>query len=532
MTHRYKALPLIFIALAAPALQADVTLNRLFSNGMVIQRDTEAPVWGWADPGEAVSVNASWGEKAQTIAAKDGTWSIKLKTPEAGGPHTIQIEGNNTIDIKDVLSGEVWFCSGQSNMDFPMKSISNSAKEPKYQSVSDYVSKEIQTANDPLLRHIEVPNTPSPTEAKTNFEGQWNSVSPEHTGTMTATGYFFARELRKQLNVPVGLVECAWGGTRVQPWISEEAYRSRPDLRAYYEKEMATFKKLASTWDLKLVDERHKKAMATRKKNGKKGRAPRKPVDPALNRQLPATLHKGMVSAVQPYAIKGAIWYQGESNAGYMLEDYEDHFSTMITSWRKEWNQGDFPFYWVQLANFRKSNADPLETDGWSSICDQQRRCLALPNTGMAVINDIGEVRDIHPRNKPDVGKRLAAWALAKDYGIDLPAHSGPLYKSHTIKGDTVTIRFDEVGSGLMVGHKELMNATVEVDEPLKRFQIAGADRVWKWANATIVSKDSITVSHPEVSNPVVVRYAWSSNPEGSNLYNKEGFPTSIFTTE
>jgi len=243
-------------------------------------------------------------------------------------------------------------------------------------------------------------------------------------------------------------------------------------------------------------------------------------------------LYNGMLSAVVPYAIKGAIWYQGESNAGYMTEHYEDYFSAMIRSWRKEWGRGDFPFYWAQLANFRDPNADPLEEDGWASICDQQRRTLKLPNTGMAVLIDIGEAKDIHPRNKPDVGKRLALWALAKDYGIDVPAYSGPLYKISEVKGSKILLRFSQVGSGLMVGSKNLMDDAVEIDEPLKRFQICGKNRAWQWADAMIVSKDTIEVSHPEIAEPVVVRYAWSSNPEGANLYNKEGLPASLFTTE
>lgn len=239
-----------------------------------------------------------------------------------------------------------------------------------------------------------------------------------------------------------------------------------------------------------------------------------------------------MLSAVQPYAIQGAIWYQGESHANYMTEQYQDYFSTLIRSWRTEWNQGDFPFYWVQLANFREANAEPLEENGWASICDHQRRCLQLPNTGMAIINDIGEANDIHPRNKIDVGKCLARLALVNDYGRKLPAASGPLYRSHQISGNSVRIQFSEVGTGLMVDQKGLLEDTVEVREPLKRFQIAGEDRQWQWAEAKIVSKDCVEVSTPGIAHPTVVRYAWSSSPEGANLYNKEGLPASLFTTE
>ena len=518
--------------LFATSAFSEVRLGALFSDGMVIQRETLAPVWGWAEPGEKVDVSATWGAKVSTTTDKEGRWKVLLKTPKAGGPFEMTVKGNNTIMIHDVLSGEVWLCTGQSNMDFPWKNIAGHARDPKYQPVSDYVRHEMETANDPLLRHIEVPNRASPYEKKFDFDGRWVSVSPETNPNITATGYFFARELRKVLNVPVGLVECAWGGTRIQPWISKETYLADPEMAAHYKRDMADLEKRSKAWNPQKAKETHEAALAKWERNGKTGRRPRMQTDPVKDKQWSATLHNGMLSAVVPYAIKGAIWYQGESNAGYMTEYYEAYFTTMIKSWRTEWNQGDFPFYWAQLANFREPNTDPLEEDGWASICDQQRRTLKLPNTGMAVLNDIGEAKDIHPRNKPDVGKRLALWALANDYGVKVPAFSGPLYKSSEVRDGKFLIRFDHVGSGLMVGHKNLMEDTVAVDEPLKRFQICGKDRVWKWADARIVSNDTIEVSHPDIPEPTVVRYAWSSNPEGANLYNKEGLPASIFTTE
>jgi sialate O-acetylesterase len=530
MNKRWIVACIVFAAVSVSL--ADVKLPSLFTDGMVIQRETVAQMWGWAEPGEKVGVSTSWGAKAVTTAGKDGTWQVLLKTPKAGGPFEITVRGNNSVSINDVLSGEVWLCTGQSNMDFPIKNIAGNARDPKFQPVADYVRLEMETARDPLLRHIEVPSTPSPYEKKYDFDGQWVSVSPETNPNITATGYFFARELRKQLDVPVGLVECSWGGTRVQPWISKDTYLADPDMAEHYKRDMADLEKRSKAWNPASASEKHKAALAKWETEGKKGRRPRMQLDPAKDKQWSATLHNGMVSAVVPYAIKGAIWYQGESNAGYMTEFYKDYFTTMISSWRKEWGRGDFPFYWAQLAAYRAPNAEPLDEDGWASICDQQRRSLKLPNTGMAVLNDIGEEKDIHPRNKVDVGKRLALWALAKDYGIEVPAYSGPLYKNHKIKGNKVMIHFDRVGSGLMVGHKHLLDDTVAVDEPLKRFQIAGTDRVWQWADAKIVSKNIVEVSHPGIPTPTIVRYAWSSNPEGANLYNKEGLPASMFTTE
>lgn len=515
------------------AAWSDVSLNALFSDGMVIQRETEAPVWGWAAPGEKVTVSASWGVQAAATAGQDGSWKLMLKTPKAGTGYSITVAGENRIMISDVASGEVWFCGGQSNMDFTMRQIAGTAREPEYQPAADYVKQEMQTAKDSLLRHIEVPNCASPYEKKRNFYGFWKPVDPVNTPLMTATGYFFGRELRKHLkDVPVGLLECAWGGSRVQPWISVESYRADPDMSAHFDRDHADLKRRAGAWNVEDAQEKHRQALEQWKANGEKGHRPQMTPDPAADKQWSAALHNGMVSAVVPYAVKGVIWYQGESNAGYMTEFYEGYFSTLIRSWRAEWGRGDFPFYWAQLAGFRDANPQPLENCDWAVICDQQRRCLNLPNTGMAVLSDLGEAKDIHPRNKVDVGKRLALWALAKDYGVQVPAFSGPLYKSCEMKGGRVLVRFSHAESGLMVGRRHLMDDAVEVDEPLRRFQICGQDRVWKWAHAEIISKDTVEVWHPEITEPAVVRYAWSSNPEGANLYNRAGLPASLFTTE
>ncbi|NIY16559.1 MAG: hypothetical protein GWM98_17520, partial [Nitrospinaceae bacterium] len=252
----------------------------------------------------------------------------------------------------------------------------------------------------------------------------------------------------------------------------------------------------------------------------------------------PATIFNGMVNPVIPYAIKGTIWYQGEANSGYNPHRYGRNFRAMISSWRRHWGQGDFPFYFAQLANYGSPKAS---SEGWPTVCDQQRRTLGLKNTGMAVLYDIGESRDVHPHNKMDVGRRLALWALKHDYpsaerrGGGKAASivcSGPLYRSHSITDGKVVVLFDHAGSGLMTGEKPVMDAARETGEPLRFFEICGADRQWKQAQAEITGKDTVTVTHPEVPEPVSVRYGWSKNPEGANLYNKEGLPASIFTTE
>lgn len=522
---------LLLILVLPQLIIADVKLNTLFSDGMVLQRETEIPIWGWADPHEKIFIKASWGAKAKTITASDGTWKIKLKTPKAGGPFQIIVSGKNKLVINNVLSGEVWLCTGQSNMDFALEKFLNDAKETQHQPLVEYIRKEVSTVSDNWLRHIEVPKNTSLFEGNLNFEASWRSANLEEVGKITATGYFFAKELRKYLNVPIGLVECSLGGTRIQPWISEEAYKLDINMKAFFEagrKKTKAFIKQVSVEDF--VDTTYHKKLEAWKANGKKTPRPYPKEHPEENKQLPATLYNGMLSAVIPYAVKGIIWYQGESNSHYLEEQYEDYFTTLIHSWRTDWKQEDLPFYWMQLASFQVP--DKRSDMGWAMVSDHLRRVLKLPNTGMAVLHDIGEAKDVHPHNKIDAGKRLSLWALKNDYKIDIPVISGPLYKSKSINGDKIIIEFTEVGSGLMVGNKKLLANTQEIDEPLKWFGILGEDREWKSAKAKIISNNQIEVWNTQIKKPIHIRYAWSSNPEGANLYNREGLPAAIFTTE
>jgi sialate O-acetylesterase len=531
------------MAFAVPLIGwSDVTPSALFTDGMVIQRETKAPVWGTADVGEKVTVTASWGKTAVATADASGKWSVKLQTPSAGGPHTLSIQGNNTIEIKDVLSGEVWFCSGQSNMDFEMKRLAVASPKrttPENVPAENYIKKEMETAKDNLLRQFTVTKATSPLEPLTTLAGSWMDSSPQHNPDFSATAYFFGRELRKELNVPVGLIKCAWGGTKVEPWIPAEAFQQDKEMAAYFESNRSDLENKRAAWDPEQAEVNYQAAV--KRWNAKqRGRKPKKTSEPKADQQFPSTLFNAMVNPVIPYAIRGTIWYQGESNAGHNTLQYETNFRTMISSWREQWGQGDFPFYFVQLANYRgrsRANyqppaAKPVEYHGWPSVCDQQRRTLSLKNTGMAVLSDIGEPADVHPHNKMDVGKRLALWALKNDYNQKVSVCSGPLYKRHNIKGDQVFIQFDSAGSGLMAGSKVGLADTQATDEALNYFQICGADRQWQWANVEITDKDTIAVSHPDIANPTVVRYAWSENAESANLYNKEGLPASIFTTE
>ncbi len=510
---------------------ANVSLNNLFLDHMVIQRETRIPVWGWADPNEKIVVETTWGEKEETSALADGTWKIMLKTPKAGGPFKITVTGKNTIVINNVLSGEVWLCTGQSNMDFAMEKFVKDARDPKHQPLVEYIRKEIETVNDDWIRHIEVPQTTSIFKKKTNFEGSWVSANSEGINKITATGYFFAKELRKHLNVPIGLVECSLGGTRIQPWISKETYLADEKMKAYFESEIEKNIKMLETVDAEtFVDTTYQKRFIAWQENGMKTSRPYPREHPAKNKQMPTTLYNGMLSSVIPYAIKGVLWYQGEGNSHFLEAQYKDYFTALIKSWRTDWGRGNIPFYWMQLASYKVP--DKRSDLGWAMVNDHLRRTLELPNTGMAVLHDIGEAKDVHPHNKMDAGKRLSLWALKHDYGVKVQAVSGPLYKNMNIVKDKIEIKFDEVGSGLMVGYKHLLEDTVSVNEPLKWFEILGEDGNWKTAQAKIVSKNKIVVWNSNITNPTQVRYAWSSNPEGANLYNKEGLPAAVFSTE
>lgn len=535
-----KATSFIFFFLLSFSLMAEINLPSVFGDGMVLQQKQAAPVWGWAASGTEVTVSFK-GQKKSAKADANGKWMLKLDALNASAESaemTIKV-GSETKVIKDVLIGEVWLCGGQSNMDFKLVMLTGKAREAQYEPLAEYIRNEIKVANDPLLRQIKVPRVVSPFEEKTNFVGNWDKAIPGKVGEFTATGYFFARELRKKLKVPVGLLNCNWGGTRVEPWIPMSKYQTTDSLKKYYESETAPVKDKVAKWDPAKAKANYEKQLAAWKENVKKAKeakkkAPRKPrmqQRPDMSNRLPSTLYNAMTHTLVPYAIKGAIWYQGESNSGHYADKYKEHFGAMIEAWREVWGQGDFYFYWCQLAQFKAPNDQPLDNDGWATVLDQQRLTLSLPNTGMAVLNDVGEAKDIHPKNKIDAGKRLSLWAFKQAYGQDL-VYSGPLYKSSKVEGKKVIVTFDQVGSGLMVGKKNLMEPTVESSEPLKRFQIKGADNKWLWAEAKISGKNSVEVWHKDIPSPVEVRYAWSANALGANLYNKEGLPASMFKTK
>ena len=319
------------IAGAAPFTgMADVKPSGLFTDGMVIQRETKAPVWGTADAGEDVTVSASWGKTEATTADASGKWMVKLETPKAGGPYTMTIQGNNTVEIRDVLSGEVWFCSGQSNMKYQLRKLANArprVTEEKYEPVAAYIKQEMDTARDEMLRLFDVAEKTSAFEPLETLSGQWEASSPEANPEFSGTAYFFGRELRQALNVPIGLITCTWGGTRVESWMPAEAFQQDEEMATYYEGQMSALKKLIEKWDPEQAEEKYQAALAKRNAKGK-GRKPKKEKNPEGNHKNLTTLFNGMVNPVIPYAIRGTIWYQGR------LSSTHGHWSVISSAGR------------------------------------------------------------------------------------------------------------------------------------------------------------------------------------------------------
>ncbi|MDF7799262.1 sialate O-acetylesterase [Pontiellaceae bacterium B1224] len=514
-------------------------LPSIFADKMVLQREQMVPVWGMADAGTTVTVKFA-GQEKTAMADSSNHWKILLDPMPASAESrtmTVSCPNNPDIQYSDVLVGEVWFAGGQSNMYRPFRMLTAPAADPFYEPITEYLRNERDTANDPLFRQYRSGQMYEPYEAETIGRGNWSQAIPGEVNEICATAYFFGRELRRELDVPVALISCNKGGTLIEPWMAPKSFERSDTLKTYYSSKMDELKEKTDAWDHEAEMAHYKKAMAEREKavaEGKKvaNRGPRKPEDPMRDRGVPGTLYNGMVHPIAPYAMKGVIWYQGESNSGNDPQEYGNRLEALIEGWRDSWGQEELLFIWCQLANYKAVNEEPLgdEVDGWVWVQNGQREALRVPNTGMAVLNDIGEEGDVHPKNKIDAGKRLSLWALNKAYGRDL-VYSGPLFKEAKVKGSKIYIKFDHVGSGLMTGHKHLMDATVEVDEPLQYFQICDASNDWKWAQAKIVGKDVVEVWHDDIKKPVEVRYAWSPNPEGANLYNKEGLPTSVFTT-
>jgi sialate O-acetylesterase len=624
---------------------ADVRLPKLVGDHMILQRDAKLPIWGWADAGETVTVTFQ-GKKYTTKPDAQGKWMLTLPAMKAGGPYEMTVAGKNTLTIKDILVGDVWLASGQSNMEWKLSHTVNNFEQ------------EIANAKFPQIRFLDVTNAIA-TQPLTEFESKgWEICSPETAGDFSAVGYFFARDLHQRYNVPVGVITTEWGGTPSEAWTSTEALKAFPEYQkavndlekngSSIQAQMQEYQTKLKEWQSKVSGGDRGLAAATKwyapaftsadwpvmtlpmlwetadlpdydgivwfrkdvmipdseagkeltlhlaaiddadstwfngvpvgatngyniarkytilgnlVKAGKNSitvrvvdtgggggvhgqedqlkltagdkiivsladkwqyqtaldilQMPAKP-NVTVNQNSPAVLYNAMIAPLVPFAIKGAIWYQGESNAGRAYQ-YRTLFPAMIKDWRKQWKQ-DFPFLFVQLANFMKVESQPVESD-WAELREAQSMTLSLPKTGMAVIIDVGDANDIHPRNKLDVGKRLAMAAQKVAYNENT-VYSGPTYKSMKPDGNKIILTFDNVGGGLIAKGGEL-----------KEFAIAGPDKKFVWADAKIEG-NTIVVSSNQIQNPVAVRYAWANNPDKANLYNKEGLPASPFRTD
>ena len=634
--------------LAAPSLAQGIShemlrVSRLVSTGMVMQRDRPVPVWGWNAPNTPVTVTLD-GHAHTAITGRDGGWKVVLPPMPAGGPHAMIIaSGDHRIDVRDILVGDVWLASGQSNMEFTVADTKNAAQE-------------IASANDSRIRQFKVPTSWAEQPADDLAGGSWTVADPQHVAEFSAVGYFFARDLRKSVDVPIGILHTSWGGSRIEPWMSraalrltdaqwsdimqkEKAYEQgiRDALRARIGELPTVDGGLVNgqaRWADPALDDSGWSAIATPKnweqagyegmdgiawyrttftltaqeaslgvhlglgtiddsdiswvngvEVGRTSMAWNRPRiydvpaaalregrnvvavrvedtgggggiygDPALLyldvngvkrplagdwkfkvgavsvsadgqhiNKVPTVLYNRMIHPLVQFPIKGALWYQGESNAD-RLEDavaYRPLFSTMITSWRKEWGIGDFPFLWVQLANYMAPDAEPATQSAWATLREAQTAALSLPHTAQAVIIDLGEEKDIHPRNKQDVGARLALAARKIAYGQSLVA-SGPVYEGLTVKDAAITLRFTSVGGGLV---------SRDASDRVGGFAVAGADHRFVWADARIEG-DRVVVSSPHVTAPVAVRYAWGNNPKDAGLYNRQGLPANPFRTD
>lgn len=488
-------------------VKAEVKLPSIFGDHMVLQQGQQNPVWGWADKGEKVEV-AIAGQTHKVVADDAGNWMVKLDPLDSGGPYRMTVRGKSTITFGDVLVGEVWVCSGQSNMRWPV------------QAVRDF-DLEMRTADFPRIRLISVPPVGSQKPQK-DFEGHWVMSKPETVAEFSAVGYFFGRQLHQTLKVPIGLIDNAWGGSACEAWIRRDLLEAEERYQALIRRWL----EIVQTFNLDTAKSEYEKSLkewerAAQEAQRREEEPPRRPRfrNPVTGQHRPSNLYNGMIKPILGYGIRGVIWYQGESNVERAYQ-YRHLFPLMIQNWRDEWKQGDFPFYWVQLADFKAEQPGPTESS-WAELREAQTRTLSkMPNTGQAVIIDLGEGKDIHPENKQDVAKRLARIALARNYGFDI-AYQNPALKSLEKRGTKMVLTFDHVGERL---------TTFDVKDPIG-FSIAGEDRRFIWAKARIVGKDQVELWSDQVRKPVAVRYAWADNPV-CNLYSSDGLPAGPFRTD
>ncbi len=480
-------------ALLVPSIaEAELKLPNIFGDHMVVQQKMPIKVWGWTKPGQAVTVTLA-DKSATATAADDGRFDASLPAVDAGGPYTLEVKADETRTINDVLVGEVWICSGQSNMQWNVAS----STDPDLERLA---------AKHPKIRMINFPQVGTQEPVLTHDDRKWMECTPETVSNFSAVGYFFGRQLHDTIDVPIGMINNAWGGSACEAWINRDVLNADPQYATMMERWTGMEKNFAELWAKTDLNDEDKKTLQNLK--GQMG-----------GNHRPSNIYNGVLKSHLGYTIRGAIWYQGESNAGRAYQ-YRELFPLMISNWRQEWGQGDFPFYWVQLADYMAEKTEPADS-AWAELREAQTMTMAkLPHTGEAVIIDIGEGKDIHPKNKVDVGRRLARWALANEYGVAVPFHS-PQYKSMEKQGNKVILTFDHVNGGWR---------PFDVNTPVG-FTIAGEDKKFVNADATILKDGRIEVSSSAVADPASVRYAWADNPI-CNMYDGAGLPLTPFRTD
>lgn len=499
MRGKALSLAVAFFLILPSVLFAQLKLPAIISDNMVLQQKANVALWGWAAPGEKVTISNTWNNKAVTATADaSGKWTASVPTAKAGGPHTLTFQGSTTLRVTNVLLGEVWLASGQSNMEFFIGKKPN----PSYTGVHNY-EEVIKDPEHPDIRLIDVPNKVADAP-QADFAGEWKACSARTIDTFSAVAYFFAREINRATGFPVGIVNATWGGTPAESWTKKEVLQSDADLNEIlvrYQKAVDVFPQEA---------EKHKAALAKwRHDTGKtKGGAPPAPIGPAHNKS-PYKLYNGMIVPVVPYTLRGVIWYQGESNADRAFQ-YRKLFPALIKNWRDDWRSPKLQFYFVQIAPHRSQNPE---------IRDAQLHVFRnTPNTGLAVITDHGDPLDIHPRNKEAVGKRLSLWALRNEYGKKDVVVSGPLYRSMKVEGEKIRLSFDYA------------HGLVAKGDELSEFTVAGDDQNFVPARA-VIEGSTVVVWSEAVKAPTAVRFAWKNVPR-PNLFNAAGLPASPFRTD
>ncbi|BCM88956.1 hypothetical protein IAD21_00798 [Abditibacteriota bacterium] len=483
---------------------ANVELSPLFQDHTVLQSGQSDPIWGTAEAGEKITVSFA-GQSLSTIAGKDGIWRVVLSPLTSNStPETLTVTGNNTLNVRDVVVGEVWLCSGQSNMDFSLSRARNGDEE-------------IAAANWPMIRQFKVRNSLS-NAPQTTLRGEWIPASPATAGDFTAVGYFFARELQQKMGFPVGIVHSSWGGTDIEAWMSADSINSNPDLKfvtQHWQQRLDDYPARKTQYEADLTDWQQKTDDARAKGESYTRPKPREPANPdgTTHVDKASAIFNGKIAPFASLSMRGVLWYQGENNAGRAGE-YETLFPSLITGWRKAFGRPELPFFWVQLPNFR---GNPNDTD-WVEMRQAQSKALSLPATGQAIAIDVGEVTNIHPTNKQPVGERLARLALNRVYSQKI-VDCGPTFVAAKFEGNTMRVEFSNIANGLKFD-----------GDALNGFEVAGADQKFVPASAHIDGA-TVVVNAPTIPLPVAVRYAWHNAPT-TNLVNSEGLPTAPFRSD